>query len=104
MGRDTRPREDLPYGSTGDAVRIRISSTIGQPVRLPNNGISQGREHVAVTGWQGSLRHQFYRPDSQGTLARRSPDQKFVRKNGISSAFARSMKKAHTSGTMMNAR
>ena len=30
--------------------------------------------------------------------------QKLVRKNGMSSAFTRSMKNAHTSGTMMKAR
>ena len=40
--------------STGDAVKIRISSGIGQLVRPTSNWISQRCDDVAVTGWQGS--------------------------------------------------
>ena len=40
--------------ATGDGARIGTSPAIGQPVRLTGKQISQGRDHVAVAGWQGS--------------------------------------------------
>lgn len=44
-----------------------------------------------------------YRGTSSPIRLLSGPDQKLARKNGISSALARSIKNAHTSGTTINA-